>query len=794
MLVKVRLLVCLFLLLSAIPLGVTLAAPVPSPLDDLLAQGDVMREGGNYPAAIAAYQGLINQAGAAPSSQDLPLKRAALYRLAQVYALDYNYGAAADTWQKYLDVANDDPRRALGILQQANALQNNKNYVAAFNAYQAYRKAAPPNELLAPYVALTLGQGYRDAGQLALAIQEFKNVLAAPGLTKSMRALSAQQLAQVQIRTGDDAGAVLTFDAALQYAETSNTRSQLDLAAARALIELGRTDEAITRLRRIISSSTDGDAAPQAVELLNTLAPKDFNYYYSGLAYYYNKQYGTANFWFQRFLKEQGNSDLAYYYSAKAYELANQQDAAVKQWSALIQNYPTSSRVTEARFERADDYHRLGQDAEAISQYTQLAADYPTSHWSEDGLFALAKIYEDQNKWADAARTYEKTQAINARGARAVEALAQAGLARYRANDFAGARAILEKMDATYPASLWKAKGLFWLGKTLQRLGDNAGAKARFTQAFQVKPDDYYGMRGLDVAQNTVPLGNERKSNYIVPTSFPGDVREMERWLRKWVTIPIQDDPQPKHRPLLLTQIKPIFADDLRLARGKQLIEIGMIKEGKAELKDISDQYKDDALVQYQLGYVLRDLGAWDVLIRAGYRIFYAAPEDDLNLTPDYVQRMVYPTPYGPIIVQEAQRNGVDPLLYFALTWQESQFDPTVTSGVGARGLGQVMPSTGAQIANALKQAGFQTADLYKPYIGVKFGAYYFGRQYDSFDKDYMMALAGYNGGPGNAAIWKAPDVDIAVENVRFQETRTYVRRIYQHYWYYRHLYGREQF
>jgi soluble lytic murein transglycosylase len=100
------------------------------------------------------------------------------------------------------------------------------------------------------------------------------------------------------------------------------------------------------------------------------------------------------------------------------------------------------------------------------------------------------------------------------------------------------------------------------------------------------------------------------------------------------------------------------------------------------------------------------------------------------------------------------------------------------------------MPATAQQIARALRLSNFQTADLYKPYVAVKFGAYYFGRQYDTFDQDYMMALAGYNGGPGNAAIWKAPDIDISVENIGFQQTRIYVRRIYQHYWYYRRLYG----
>jgi soluble lytic murein transglycosylase len=151
---------------------------------------------------------------------------------------------------------------------------------------------------------------------------------------------------------------------------------------------------------------------------------------------------------------------------------------------------------------------------------------------------------------------------------------------------------------------------------------------------------------------------------------------------------------------------------------------------------------------------------------------------------------MIYPAPFGDLVTADAQKNGVDPLLLDGLLWQESQFDPAALSSVGAIGLGQVMPGTGTQIANELKRTGFNTNDLLKPYVSLDFGAYYLSRQYKYFDGDFMIALAAYNAGPGNAAKWKNADVDTAVENISFFETATYVRKIYQHYWYYRHLYG----
>ncbi len=56
-----------------------------------------------------------------------------------------------------------------------------------------------------------------------------------------------------------------------------------------------------------------------------------------------------------------------------------------------------------------------------------------------------------------------------------------------------------------------------------------------------------------------------------------------------------------------------------------------------------------------------------------------------------------------------------------------------------------------------------------------------------------MTALAAYNGGPGNAAIWierAGGDSDLLAEVIGFQETRTYLRTIYEVYDIYRTLYA----
>ncbi len=783
---KRKWLLLILALLLASQHGAVQAVEPPFALQDMLLDADARRIGGNYPAAIEAYRQILAQAGPSPSDEDLPIVRSATYRLAQTYALDNNLRDAATNWQQFLDHYPSDPRRALALLQLANAQREQKNYVAAFAAYQSYRVAAPSDDLLAPYVSLALGQAYFDAGQFALAQSEFANAANAPGIPAGMRVLANQKLGEALNKSGDLLAAVQAFDAALKEAQTKNTRSQLDVAAARALKEMGNTDEAIARLKRVLGEAPEGDAAPQAVEELVKLAPRGFNYFQAGLAYYNRKRWDAAVNWFHRYLDEQNDLDLAHYYAARAFELNGQQDRAIREWTVLITTHPTSDQLTEAWYERADDYHRLGNDAMAIKQYQQLAATYPASKWAEEALFASAVIYDMAGKYTDAAKQYEATQAAYPGGARASESLMNAGLARVRANDFTGAKAALEKMAALYPQSSWRSKALFWLGKIAQKQGRPADAQTRWLEAYRTNPSDYYGMRALDTAHGSLPTGAAAK-NFSLPISFPGEQRVMEQWLREWA-IP-SDEWLPRRS---LSVLRAEIAYERAWQRGKLLLEVGMRAEGKAELRALAERYRNDPIAQYQLALALRELGLYDASLQVAYRIYTAAPEKHLSETPEFLQRLIYPVPYAQLVVNEAQKNGFDPLLYYGLIWQESQFDAGGTSVSVARGLTQVMPGTGQGIASALKKPTFQVTDLYKPYISLEFGAYYFGVQYKNFDKDYMMSAAGYNGGPGNALKWKAADVDMAVENVSLSETRVYVRRVYQHHWYYRHLYGDE--
>jgi soluble lytic murein transglycosylase len=117
-----------------------------------------------------------------------------------------------------------------------------------------------------------------------------------------------------------------------------------------------------------------------------------------------------------------------------------------------------------------------------------------------------------------------------------------------------------------------------------------------------------------------------------------------------------------------------------------------------------------------------------------------------------------------------------------------------VKSTAGAHGLMQIIPDTGAQIANELKwPPGFDSNDLYRPIVSVGYGSYYLDKNRSLLDGSLYASLAAYNGGPGNALVWKklaGDDPDLFLEIIRFKETRDYIRYIYEIFTVYRNLYG----
>ena len=130
----------------------------------------------------------------------------------------------------------------------------------------------------------------------------------------------------------------------------------------------------------------------------------------------------------------------------------------------------------------------------------------------------------------------------------------------------------------------------------------------------------------------------------------------------------------------------------------------------------------------------------------------------------------------------------------FGITRQESGFDPRVASGVGARGMMQIMPATARSVAKRIGVA-YDPNRLNDPDYNMRLGSAYLGHMINGFSGSYVLAAAAYNAGPGRPAAWvgfcgdprnsQADPLDF-IECIPFSETRNYVMRVMENVQVYR--------
>jgi soluble lytic murein transglycosylase len=227
--------------------------------------------------------------------------------------------------------------------------------------------------------------------------------------------------------------------------------------------------------------------------------------------------------------------------------------------------------------------------------------------------------------------------------------------------------------------------------------------------------------------------------------------------------------------------------------RGQALLDLGRRTQGLAAWSRILERVAGDGWALAALAFAFRDAGASQLSITAAEKLTALAPAGHKESAPPGLGRLAYPLPFARLIQQEAGRWGVDPLLLAAVIRQESHFEPAATSSANAQGLMQIMPATAEWIAGQQGRRDFQPQQVYWPYVNVDFGAYYLSWALKQLDGSLAAALAGYNGGPGNALRWRklAPgDDDLMVALIDYGETRIYVQQVMNQLDAYRRLYG----
>lgn len=159
---------------------------------------------------------------------------------------------------------------------------------------------------------------------------------------------------------------------------------------------------------------------------------------------------------------------------------------------------------------------------------------------------------------------------------------------------------------------------------------------------------------------------------------------------------------------------------------------------------------------------------------------------DDPIIIPTALSQKIFPRPHRNLVESYAKENGISEDQVYALMRQESFFKETATSRSNARGLMQIMPATGRELANRM---GITSYSLYEPNTSIRLGTKFLAYLLKSNENELKWASIAYNGGPGNLRKWKKQvyrgDFNHFLEDLPVKESRDYCRIVVSNFYAY---------
>ncbi|MFN3741079.1 MAG: tetratricopeptide repeat protein [Anaerolineales bacterium] len=651
----------------------------------------------------------------------------------------------------------------------------------AASAYHTYLLLRPG--VLDAFVREREADALLERGDVVAALSAYEAAWQAPRLGEGLEL--RLKMARARMKLGDYGGAISLCDEVIQRSDNDYLKAEAEYVAARAYESMGQLSQAHERLKRAVHEYPRAYYAYQALaDLIGQNVP--VNDLDRGIVDYYAGQYGVALEALNRYLLNSPENDgTALFYRVLVLEAMSRYEEALAALDMFLVRYPSHPRWSEAWEHKADLFVAVRGDYNgAANLLLQLTTTNPTDPNAPDWVFQAARLYERAGELDAAIATWESILSRYPSSAQAEEGLFQAAILRYRQKDYAAAMTAFQRLLLTTTSAEGRARAYFWIGKTAQAQGNLQAAQEAWRQAQALDPTGYYSERARDLLLGRSPFRLTSLPNLQV--NWEEERRAAASWLRLTFSYPADLD---------LSSLGDLEKDE-RWVRGNELWALGLYDEAHAEWDALRQAVAGDAAASFRLVEAFRRLRVYDLAILSARQVLNLAGLTDSAASlraPAYFSHVRYGPYYIEILAPLAEQEQLDLLLLLSLVRQESLFRPSARSSAGAHGLMQIVPSTADSLARQIGwPANFTADDLARPIVNLRLGVHYLASQRNYFGGDIYSALAAYNAGPGNALGWSRiaeGDNDLLVEVIRFQETRRYLRQIYEIYTIYRRLY-----
>ena len=320
------------------------------------------------------------------------------------------------------------------------------------------------------------------------------------------------------------------------------------------------------------------------------------------------------------------------------------------------------------------------------------------------------------------------------------------GWREYQGGNWTGAIGYWSELRDLYPTISHARSAQYWSARAFEKLGDRERSLATYLELTRADTADFYS-RQVALRLSGAPAA-------LAPGRAVRDDRGAER---------------------------EVWPDDPLLERARWLSDLALDKLAVAELERVAER-ADGRAVAALKGLILARTGVRRESLRELRKAFPRLATAHQETVPRAALELYYPRPFSDQVTRLAGEQSLPASLVFGMVHQESGFDPQAKSRSGARGLMQIMPATGRELARRLG-VNYSLQRLYEPEYSLRLGTTYFRQMLAIFDNRVELALAGYNGGPGRIQrLWReqqsSGEIDRFLEGLSSAESRNYVKRI----------------
>jgi len=640
-----------------------------------------------------------------------------------------------------------------------------------------YQELIATVPLMQDYVLYFLSKVYLNMNDTMNAMESFQQVVEEhPG--SPLVPLARYQIALIFLKNDQLEQFLQECRLAVQLSFEEQFKAQVLRRMSDVLWEEGSFVDSLIQLKELLEKRYDREYVSRDEDLYvkryqmaketekGEILP-ELSLFCAGVLFNY-RQYKMAETLYEEVIRlypEQIDLAQVYYNKARTIHYQGEYESAIEQCNYILRTFNIPDIIIRTLYLYAGALLSSGNRSEAIEKYQEIITGYPESYFAQSSYLRLSEIEFLREREEEGINILNRLISEYPQSDQAREASWKLARHYTNKNEIQDALKYYQLIYDRFPQSSQGDDALYWLGKLYYPLDKEKGIRW-YRILLNQFPDSYYAFH----------IPGEEREDYHNLKSIISQARENS--LEEFRNNYFPEDSEAQ----------------LSVYEAELLQVIGFYQESVLEIVQVLNRESGNAYLMYLLTEVFyqnseyyRSIGWAQILLS------HFLSNNMIEQMPFKIWEYAFPVHYSSIINVLATDYDLDPFLVWSTIREESHFNRYAESRAGARGLMQIILSTGEWIAQKVDYQDFDYDLLFEPGVNIHFGCWYLNYLQEKFNKrDYLM-ISGYNAGPGITDQWiesiDMNDIDSFIENIPYQETTEHIKKVMRTYIIYQIIY-----